>query len=73
MNLTEPSGRLNRWQLLISEFGYHVQCIKYSRHFLADCMSRIPVSAEAIVEVDQDICCLPLSVRALRKTPRTTS
>lgn len=56
-NITEPSGGLAPWRLRISEIDYDTRYVKDIKHPLADCKSRIPTTADATAEMDQDTPC----------------
>lgn len=57
MTLTECNGRLARWRVRISKFGYDICHVKEGIHSLADCMSRRCTTVDTTDEVDQDILC----------------
>ena len=57
MEITEPSGRLMRWRLRLSEFDFVVKYKKGVANTQADALSRLPSSGHTTVEVEEDIPC----------------
>ena len=57
MEITEPSGRLMRWRLRISEFDFSVKYKKGTANTQADALSRLPTTGGTTVEVDEEIPC----------------
>ena len=57
MNITDPSGRLLRWRLRLSEFDFAINYKKGSRNLHADAMSRLSTLGETTVERDYEIPC----------------
>ncbi len=49
-NITEPSGRLMRWRLLLSEFDFEIKYKKGNLNCQADALSRLRTLAETIPE-----------------------
>ena len=57
MEITEPSGRLMRWRLRLSEFDFLVKYKKGLLNTQADALSRMPTTGGTTVEIDDDIPC----------------
>ena len=57
MNITDPSVRLLRWRLRLSEFDFAINYKKGSRNLHADAMSRLSTLGETTVEPDYKIPC----------------
>ena len=57
MEITEPSGRLMRWRLRLSEFNFVVKYKKGLLNTQADALSRLPTNGGTVVEIDEDIPC----------------
>ena len=58
LNITDPTGRLGRWRLRLSEFDFTVQYRPGRKHNLADGMSRILTEGGDRSKLDDDIPCL---------------
>jgi hypothetical protein len=54
-NIVEPSGRLARWRLRLSEFDYEIAYKKGSANVHADTLSRLRTYAETEYDPDQDV------------------
>ena len=57
MEITEPSGRLMRWRLRLSEFHFVVKYKKGLLNTQADALSRLATSGETTVDIDDEIPC----------------
>lgn len=58
MSRTEPSGRLARWRLRISEFDDNIRYVKEAQNSLANGKSQILTDGATTVEINEDIPCL---------------
>ena len=57
MNINDPSGRLMRWRLRLSEFDFEVQYKKGKANTQADALSRLQTLGETTASVDDAIPC----------------
>ena len=57
MNITDPSGRLLRWRLRLSEFDFSINYKKGSSNLQADALSRLRTLGETTVEPDYELPC----------------
>ena len=57
LEVSEPSGRLMRWRLRLSEFDFAVKYKKGTANTQADALSRLPTTGYTSVEVDEEIPC----------------
>ena len=57
MEITDPSGRLMRWRLRLSEFDFVVKYKKGLLNMQADALSRLPTDGVTQVEFDEEIPC----------------
>lgn len=46
--LQNPAGRLARWPLFLKRFDYTIVCRKGSTNFVADALSRAPLSDDQV-------------------------
>ena len=60
MTIAEPSGRLMRWRLRLSEFDFVVLYKKGKINTQADALSRLPTSGDTTSEIDDEIPCFKL-------------
>ncbi|MGH0053544.1 MAG: Ty3/Gypsy family RNase HI domain-containing protein, partial [Sphaerochaetaceae bacterium] len=58
MTITDPSGRLMRWRLRLSEYDFDAQYKKGLKNCQADALSRLPTNGETSIDIDADIPCL---------------
>ncbi|CDF36419.1 unnamed protein product [Chondrus crispus] len=57
MNVTDPSGRLIRWRLRLSEFDFEIKYKKGKANNQADALSRLRTAGETVDEIDDEIPC----------------
>ena len=57
MTISDPSGRLQRWRLRLSEFDFVVMYKKGKENTIADALSRSTTQGEAIEKNDHEIPC----------------
>ncbi|CDF35613.1 unnamed protein product [Chondrus crispus] len=57
MNVTDPSGRLIRWRLRLSEFDFEIKYKKGKANSQADALSRLQTAGETVDEIDDEILC----------------
>ena len=57
MNVKDPSGRLIRWRLRLSEFDFEIKYKKGNANSQADALSRLLTEGETVDEIDGDIPC----------------
>ena len=57
MNVTDPSGRLSRWRLLLSEFDFEIKYKKGKANSQADALSRLLTEGETVYEIDDEMPC----------------
>ncbi|CDF34164.1 unnamed protein product [Chondrus crispus] len=57
MNVTDPSGRLIRWRLRLSEFDFEIKYKKGKANSQADALSRLRTAGETVEEIDDEIPC----------------
>lgn len=57
MNVSDPSGRLIRWSLRLSEFDFEVKYKKGRINTQADALSRLETKGETSEDIDEDIPC----------------
>lgn len=57
MGISEPSGRLMRWRLRLSEFDFQVVYKKGKLNTQADALSRLTTLGSTVVAPDEDIPC----------------
>ena len=63
MNIVDPSGRLVRWRLRLSEFDFDIEYKKGTANAPADTVSRLRTPMGTTVDAhEDDIPCLPLEV-----------
>ena len=55
MEIVEPSGRLMRWRLRLSEFDFRIEYKKGTLNAQADALSRLRTLGETTVPIDDDI------------------
>ena len=60
MTIAEPSGRLMRWRLRLSEFDFAVLYKKGKINTQADALSRLPTSGDTTSAIDDEIPCFKL-------------
>ena len=60
MTIAEPSGRLMRWRLRLSEFDFVVLYKKGKINTQADALSHLPTSGDTTSEIDDEIPCFEL-------------
>ena len=53
-NLKEPNMKLQRWKICLNEYEFDIEYIKGKENFIADGLSRIPVTEEMINEILQN-------------------
>ena len=58
MNIDDPTGRLIRWRLRLSEFDYTIAYRPGRVHQVSDALSRIPTEGVDTQPLDDDIPCL---------------
>ena len=61
MEIVDPSGRLMRWRLRLSEFDFEVKYKKGRLNTQADALSRLRTDGETTTEIDTDIPCFLLT------------
>ena len=61
MELSDPSGRLMRWRLRLSEFDFEINYKKGTSNSVADCLSRLNTQGGTTVPTDNDIPCFVAS------------
>ena len=57
MNVTDPSGRLIRWMLRLSEFDFEIKYKNGKANIQADALSRLLTEGETVDEIDDEIPC----------------
>ena len=57
LTVNDPSGRLKRWRLGLSEFDFDVEFKKGKANKQADALSRLTTLGETALDVDDDIPC----------------
>ena len=57
LEIAEPSGRLTRWRLRLSEFDFEVKYKKGKLNTHADALSRLQTSGGTTIQVDEEIPC----------------
>ena len=57
MDIAEPSGRLMRWRIRLSEFDFQVEYKKSKLNTQADALSRLATDGETTDDIDDDIPC----------------
>ena len=57
MNISDPSGRLIRWRLRLSEFDFEIKYKKGKANSQADALSRLLTEGETIDAIDDEIPC----------------
>ena len=57
MDIAEPSGRVMRWRLRLSEFDFQVEYKKGKLNTQADALSRLATNGETTIDIDDDIPC----------------
>ena len=57
MNVTDPSGRLIRWRLRLSEFDFELKYKKGKANSQAEALSRLLTKEETVDEIDDEIPC----------------
>ena len=55
MNITEPSGRLTRWRLRLSEFNFSIKYKKGADNHHADALSRLLTGAPTVNDDENDV------------------
>ena len=61
MEVTDPSGRLMRWRLRLSEFDFQVEYKKGKANTQADALSRLRTNGETSHIEDDEIPCYLLT------------
>ena len=64
LNLSDPTGRLGRWRLRLSEFNFTVEYCPGRKHQMAYGMSRLRTEEGDTSPLDDDIPCLVVSATA---------
>ena len=57
MTIAEPSGRLMRWRLRLSEFDFTIQYKRGVQNTQADALSRLATLGETTSDIDDEITC----------------
>ena len=60
LTITQPSGRLTRWRLRLSEFDFEVGCKKGIFNTQADSLYRLQMLGETASDIEDDILCFLL-------------
>ena len=55
LTIAEPSGRLARWRLRLSEFEFEIKYKKGTKNTQADALSRLPTDSETVFDPDADV------------------
>ena len=55
LTIAEPSGRLARWRLRLSEFDFEIQYKKGVKNTQADALSRLLTNSETVFDADADV------------------
>ena len=66
LGITEPSGRLVRWRLRLSEFDFEVRYKKGKLNNQADALSRLRTLGETEVDIDENVPCFIIEHTAVQ-------
>ena len=67
LSVSDVSGRLARWRLLLQEFDFTIRYKKGIKNTIADAISRLPTIGESTVEPNIDIPCFLLETKPDKK------